>query len=155
MPEELDITLTPPRSGSYADLSRRMDRLETSHEGLARQVATIATSLAKIETSQDHLEELMRLRLDMVSTATGAMSVRLDALAGRFEDAIAGRIPNPQVEQYYEERKRNAEWREGINRWMAQRDGQAIYSARALSLLMTIIGIVTSAAMYLLTHVRF
>lgn len=67
------------RPGSGVDLSRRIDRLETTHEALSKEVGGLSTTITRVELNQQHAEEINKLRYDSMHTAIGQVEVGLQA----------------------------------------------------------------------------
>jgi seryl-tRNA synthetase len=94
------------RPGTTADLSRRMDRMEVSHEALAREVAGLTTTIGRVELNQNHAEELNKLRFDSVNQSIVQVEGKLDkhassfnAFIERIEGIIDGTIQTGQTRE--------------------------------------------------------
>lgn len=67
-----------------------MDRLEEKHDELARHVAGLTGTVARIELNQGHAAELNKLRFDALDTGLVAVNSKLDAFMARIESIITG-----------------------------------------------------------------
>lgn len=95
MADSDDLT-TPPRAGTYADLSRRMDRMENRHEDLALQVRTVAADIASVKLQAEHVEKLNELRFTSLDKGIHAVESKVDAFIARIEGLISGDVQTPQ-----------------------------------------------------------
>lgn len=74
-----------PRTGSGADLARRVERLEGSVSGLTGAVQAI-------ELNQKHAETVTNLRFNAIDTAVAANTKALSDFMARVEGIITGEI---------------------------------------------------------------
>jgi uncharacterized protein YukE len=114
-----DDATSAARPGSGVDLSRRIDRLETLHESLAKEVGGLSTTIARVELNQSHAEELHKLRYDSTAQALSQLEGevkqggdRLASFIDRMEKIMSGETATQQgragqqlVEDYQSWRK--------------------------------------------------
>lgn len=95
---------TPPRAGTYADLSRRMDRMENRHEDLVDDVRNLAAVVTRVEQNVNHGAELAKLRFDALEMAMKHGFEEAAAHRERIEAIFSGEVVTPQtklmLEQY-------------------------------------------------------
>lgn len=84
--------LPTPRAGTYADLSRRMDRMENRHEDLATQVRSLAASVQRVEQGLDHAEKLNELRFNAQNQSLATLDAKVSAFITRIEGIIEGTV---------------------------------------------------------------
>ncbi len=109
------------RPGTAADLSRRMDRMEIAHESLAREVAVMTTTIARVELNQSHAEELHKLRYEATTAAVSGVETelkqhgdRVTTFIDRIEKVISGETSTPQARQGEALVKDYQSWRETV-----------------------------------------
>lgn len=81
------------------DLSRRMDRMEEKYDDLAREVASLTGTVARVESNQTHAEKLNELRFNALDTALSTVSGKLDGFMTRVESIITGEVETAQSKQ--------------------------------------------------------
>lgn len=94
-----ETTLQPPRAGTYADLARRMDRMEIKHEDLAKDVAVITATVGQVVLNQKHAEDINELRFKSLDTAVGQIGSDLKTFITRIEGMIDGTVETNQARQ--------------------------------------------------------
>lgn len=87
---------TTPKAGTYADLSRRMDRMELKHEDLAKDVAAITATVGQVVLNQKHAEEINELRFKALDTSVGQIGADLKGFMARIDGIVAGDIETAQ-----------------------------------------------------------
>lgn len=87
---------SPSRPGSTVDLSRRMDRMEISHEALAREVGVLTTTISRVEMNQNHAEELNKLRFDALGNTLSGIETKIGTFITRVEGILSGEISTAQ-----------------------------------------------------------
>lgn len=148
-PEE--PTTPPARPGSAQDLSRRMDRMEENHANLAREVGTLAGTVARVELNQKHAEELNKLRFDALDTAIKAIDGTLERFMGRINAIVTGEVKLPQAAQGERMVAEYLEWRKGVDTRLDNQDvlnGQVKLLGRLALLLVPSNLIAVAAAIY-------
>lgn len=93
------MTDVEARPGSGLDLSRRMDAMEKKHEELAKEVASLAGTVARVEQNQVHAAELNKLRFDALDLSIGNVGATLERFMGRINAIVAGEVKMPQAEE--------------------------------------------------------
>jgi len=63
------------------DLTRRVDRLELSHEEFRRQMNDIDASVRLLQSAQDHSKEIMSLRFSTLEESVKTMSKQLSYIS--------------------------------------------------------------------------
>lgn len=106
---------SPPRTGSGADLSRRMDRMEQNHEALVRDVASLSGIVARVEQNQQHMEEMNALRFKSLDTAVGQVGTDLKTFMTRIESIIDGTVQTAET-------RRGAELVADFTAWRKETD---------------------------------
>lgn len=110
-----------PRPGSSQDLSRRMDRIEQSHEALAGQVTSLAGTVARVELNQTHQAELNKLRFDALDTGLGTVKDSLERFMGRINAIVAGEVKLPGSEAMMAE---HLKWRGTVDAKLEASEGK-------------------------------
>jgi hypothetical protein len=144
-----------PRSGSGQDLAKRMDRMETSHAGLAAQVSGLTGTVARVELNQQHAEELNRLRFTSLEQAVGGVAGKLDAFMGRIESIFTGEVKLPMQQQGEELVADYKIWRGRVDDRLDAQDvlnGQVRLLGRLAILLVTSNVIAVAAAALAVIH---
>lgn len=100
------------RPGSGADLSRRMDQMERNHADLAKEVNSLAGTVALVVANQNHAAELNKLRFDALDTSVKASADKLGSFIDRVNGIISGEVKLPANEA------RIADW----NQWRGNVD---------------------------------
>lgn len=90
---------TPSRPGSSQDLARRMDRMETKHEELAKEVTALTATVGRVEQNQTHATELNRLRFDALDTGMKSIGAQLNDFMRRIEGMVTGEVETAQTRQ--------------------------------------------------------
>ena len=89
----------PARPGTAADLSWRMDRLETNHESLSKEVGQLASTVARVELNQQHAEDLNKLRFTALDTSVAMIAADLKGFMARIDGIISGDVQTAQSRQ--------------------------------------------------------
>lgn len=144
MPEIDELPSTRP--GTYADLSRRMDRMEQRHETLEVEVRTLASTVSRVEMNQNHAVELNKLRFDALDTGLKSIGGQLTDFTKRMEGILSGEVETAQGRQGAALVADYVEWRKAVDR---DRDAQAVINGQMrllgrLAVLLTIGGGVTT-----------
>ncbi len=84
------------KPGTYVDLARRMDRMESAHESLAKEVGGLTTTIARVEMNQTHAEELGKLRYDSLVDSVNQIKSKMDLFIDRIEKVMSGEATTPQ-----------------------------------------------------------
>lgn len=103
-----------PRAGTALDLSRRMDRLEEKHDDLARTVASLTSTVTRIEANQTHAAELNKLRFDSLDIGLNAVKHELDGFMARIESIISGETVPASARQGQELVADYQRWRQTV-----------------------------------------
>jgi len=94
---DADAEQTPPRAGTYADLSRRMDRMENRHEDLVEDVRNLSVVVSDVRKDVQHAAELAKLRFDAVELTMKHGFDEAGAHRQRIESIINGDVVTPQA----------------------------------------------------------
>lgn len=100
-----------PRPGSTVDLSRRMDRMEEKYDDLAREVASLTGTVARVELNQAHQAELSKQSFAALDRGLDVVGGKLDAFITRVNGLISGEIRLPQNDALMADWR---EWRNGV-----------------------------------------
>lgn len=111
---------TSARAGSPADLSRRMDRLELNHEALTREVASLTSTVSRVEINQSHAEELNKLRFNALDTSVSNLSADLKTFMARIEGMIDGTVETTASRQGAELVADYQKWRREVDAFIAR-----------------------------------
>ena len=141
-----ETTFQPPRAGTYADLARRMDRMELKHEDLAKDVATLTATVGQVVLNQKHAEELNELRFKSLDTAVGQIGSDLKGFMARIEGMVDGTIQTAQSRQAAETLADYFKWRKEVD---DERDAQKVMNGQVrligrIAILLTIGGGITT-----------
>ena len=79
-----------PRSGSTADLVRRVDRLENGQNELSRTVTSLESTTKLMQLEQSHLKELMTSRFSTMEAQQSTQGQKLDNLIEMIGKAMQG-----------------------------------------------------------------
>lgn len=107
-------TPTTPRTGSPADLVRRMERMEVRHEELSREVGSLAATVGRVESNLEHASELNRLRFDSLDATTKNIGSQLELFVKRIEAILTGEVETMQARQGRELVLDYQRWRETV-----------------------------------------
>lgn len=131
------------RPGTPADLSRRMDRMETAHELLAKEVGGLSTTIARVEQNQTHAEELNKMRFDAFTNGLMQVEGKLDrynnkmtAFIERIEGMLTGEVETQQAREAREVLVDYRAWRARVDEQLSHVATQdavdnALHQARA------------------------
>lgn len=108
-----------PRAGTYADLSRRMDRMEVRHDDLAKDVSAITSTVSQVVQNQNHAEELNELRFKSLDTAVGQLTADLKGFMARIEGIMTGEVQTAATRQGAEMVEEYKEWRASTDKRLA------------------------------------
>jgi len=117
---EDDISTVTPRSGSGADLSRRMERMEARQDTIEGKVNDLAAIVTRVELNQQHATELATLRFNAVDTAVHTIDATLERFMGRINAIVAGEVKLPQAVQSEEIVKDFIAWRKTVDERISQ-----------------------------------
>lgn len=107
--------MTPePRSGSPADLVRRIDRIEAKYEALAKEVGTLGATVSRVEQNQEHATELNRLRFDALDLGVKTIGSTLESFMARIEGIVSGEIMTQSARQGAELVSEYKVWRQSV-----------------------------------------
>lgn len=120
MSEADELAPTPPRAGTYADLARRMDRMEQRHENLEGEVRNLTATVARVETNQEHATELNKLRFDALDNGLKAVSVQ----TARIESILAGEVETAVSRRNAELFAEYQDWREEVDKRLDEQDAR-------------------------------
>lgn len=98
--------------------------MEQNHAALAKDVASLAGTVSRVETNQKHAEELSKLRFDSLDVSVGTIRETLDRFMGRINAIISGEVRLPQSEQMMTD---YFNWRAGVDRSL---DEQAVLNGQ-------------------------
>jgi hypothetical protein len=73
-----------------------MDRMETKHEDLAKEVATLTATTGQVVLNQQHGEELNTLRFKSLDGAVAGIGTDLKGFMTRMEGIISGEVTTTQ-----------------------------------------------------------
>lgn len=90
---------TQPRPGTYADLARRIERMEVKHEDLAKEVAGLTATTGQVVLNQKHAEDINELRFKSLDTAVGLIGTDLKGFMARVEGILSGDIQTASSRQ--------------------------------------------------------
>ena len=121
------MTTTDERPGSPSDLSRRMDRLEAAHEGQARELASLAGSVAMLSKDLTHAEENNKYRFELLGNNVASLGTDLKAFMSRIEGMIDGTVQTTQSRQAAETLADYYRWRKEVDE---DRERQAVLAGR-------------------------
>lgn len=79
-----------PRSGSTADLVRRVDRLEAGQNELSRTVTSLESTTKLVQLEQSHLKELMNSRFTTLEAQQSQTQMKLDGIVDLIQKAMSG-----------------------------------------------------------------
>lgn len=80
------------RTGSYADLSRRVDKLEET-------VGSLSGAVSRVEVTVEHVRQLSELRFNSLETALKVIDGNLAGFMRRIEGVMTGEIETAQTRQ--------------------------------------------------------
>ena len=106
---------TPPRAGTFADLSRRMDRMELRQDNAENRLTELTASVTRIELNQSHATELSKLRFDSLDTGLNALKLQVSDFSKRFEGIMSGDIETPQLRQQRDLLANWSQWRHEVD----------------------------------------
>lgn len=111
-----DEEQTPPttRTGSGADLARRMDRMEARQDNIETEVRTLASTVQRVEQNQLHAAEVSGLRFDALDIGLKSLLAQSNEFAKRFESIMSGEVVTASTKRIldeYEAFKSNTERR--------------------------------------------
>jgi hypothetical protein len=89
---ELQTPAANSRTGSYADLARRMDRMETRQDNLENKVTELTTLVGRVEQNQTHVAELNKLRFDALDSGVKLLASDLKGFMIRMEGIMTGEV---------------------------------------------------------------
>lgn len=89
--------------------------MEQNHEALAKEVASLAGTVARVELNQAHAAELNKLRFDSLDTSIGGVSATLDRFMGRINAIVSGEVKLPQAQQGEKLVADYLAWREAVD----------------------------------------
>lgn len=104
------------------DLSRRMDRMEEKYDDLAREVASLTGTVARVEQNQTHAAELNQLRFNALDTAISGVGGKLDSFMARVEGIITGEVETAQSKQGAALVADYQKWRAGVEERLDRHD---------------------------------
>jgi hypothetical protein len=87
-----DETISSPRAGTYADLSRRMDRMDQRQDTLESRFGELTAVVARVDENQHHSTELAKLRFDALDSKVALISTDLKGFMTRMEGIMTGEI---------------------------------------------------------------
>jgi hypothetical protein len=76
-----------------------MDRMESRHEDLAKEVATLTVTTGQIVLNQKHAEDLNELRFKSLDSAVGLLATDLKGFMTRIDGIITGETETIQARQ--------------------------------------------------------
>src|SRR4051812_5309543 len=77
----------------------RLSRLEAKYDELAKQLGSAVATIDRVESNQQHAEELNKLRFTALDTSVGTLSTDLKGFMSRIEGLISGEVRLPQQER--------------------------------------------------------
>ena len=89
--------------------------MEQNHELLAKEVAGLTGTVARVEINQKHAEELNKLRFDALDQSIKNIDGTLERFMGRVNAIIAGEVKLPREAQAEADRADYLRWRERID----------------------------------------
>lgn len=117
--DDLQPAASNSRTGSYADLARRMDRMETRQDTLEVKVTELTTLVGRVEQNQVHATELATLRFNAVDQAVKTIDLTLERFMGRINAIVAGEVQLPQAAEWA---RTTHEWRTKVERRLDELD---------------------------------
>jgi len=151
MSEADDPNLASARPGTTADLSRRMDRMEVSHEVLAKEVAGLTTTIARVELNQNHAEEVNKLRFDSIALGLSTLESKVTTFITRIESIIDGSASTAQSRAGEQMVKDYRLWRDSVEVRLDEADTLAIQLRFLSRIIVALTGgslIATACAVY-------
>ena len=116
-----------PRSGSGADLARRMDRMEARQDSIETEVRTLAATVARVELNQEHATELNKLRFDALDTGLKALTGIVTDFIKRVEGIVDGTVETGQGRAGREMVADYQSWRRDVDN---DREDQAVLNGQ-------------------------
>ena len=104
-----------PRAGTYADLARRIDRIESRLDAQEVEFRSMASAVARLTQNQEHATELSKLRFDALETGQRAIGAQLTAFMQRVEGLITGEVQTEQTRQGREMVEDYQAWRRDVD----------------------------------------
>jgi len=128
-----------------------MDRMEVSHESLAREVAGLTTTIARVELNQNHAEEVNKLRFDSIATGLSTVDTKMSTFITRIESIIDGSASTAQSRAGEALVKDYQLWRETVEVRLDEADTLAIQLRFLSRIIVALTGgslIATACAVY-------
>jgi hypothetical protein len=110
-----DDTQPAVRLGTYADLSRRMDRMDQRQDNVEAQVRDLATTVARVESNMNHSAEVSKLHFESIENGQRLLSSQLTDFVRRTEGIISGEIETAQTRAGREMVTDYIEWRKTVD----------------------------------------
>ena len=88
-----------PRVGTYADLARRIDRIEARLDAQEVEFRSMSAAVARLSQNQDHATELSKLRFDALETGMRGIGSQLAEFIKRVEGMVTGEVQTEQMRQ--------------------------------------------------------
>lgn len=101
------------KAGSYADLARRVDRVETN-------VANLQGTVSEVVLNQRHAEELNRLRFTALDSSVASVGVTLTTFITRMESILSGETQTTVSRAEEQAEEDLLAWRGRVNDFMTQ-----------------------------------
>lgn len=109
--EELHST----RPGTYADLSRRMDRQDERSDALESEVRTMGLALSRVEQNQQHQAQLAEYQFKGLDSSVKTLTSTQEAFIKRIEGIITGEVQTQQSRQGQAIVEDFIQWRKGVD----------------------------------------
>ena len=104
-----------PRAGTFADLARRIDRIESRLDAQEVEFRSMSAAVARLSQNQDHATELSKLRFDALETGQRAIGAQLTSFMQRVEGLISGEVQTEQTRQGREMVDDYQRWRRDVD----------------------------------------
>jgi len=128
-----------------------MDRMEVSHEVLAKEVAGLTTTIARVELNQNHAEEVNKLRFDSIALGLSTLESKVTTFITRIESIIDGSASTAQSRAGEQMVKDYRLWRDSVEVRLDEADTLAIQLRFLSRIIVALTGgslIATACAVY-------
>lgn len=89
--------------------------METRQDGMETELRTLAATVGRVETNQNHAEELNKLRFASLETSVNGIAAQLAAFISRMEGIITGEVQTAQTRQGAEIMADYMRWRKEVD----------------------------------------
>jgi hypothetical protein len=123
-----DSTAPLSRTGSGADLARRMDRMEARQDATEAKLGDLTVIVTRVEENQKHSDTVAALRHDAMATSLGGLTSTVDIFIKRIEGILTGEVQTAQSKQGQALIADFTAWRSEVDRRLRTIDEEAVIS---------------------------